>query len=123
MYIFLEFKSDIMFIHVIYRRPSAVSGALRPTRFTLISQYKTLIDVRLFANSNLQFNPFITSDVLIIADIWDGTNRFLMIYCRRRYMYTATLFLSGLTVARTIYGHYFTAMKTVSCVMLLNVLI
>ena len=47
-----------------------------------INSYQELLDVRLFANGNLQFNKkpllfqsFTMRGVITIADIWDGTKK------------------------------------------------
>ena len=80
-----------------------------------INSYRELLDVRLFANGNLQFNQnkllfkyFTMRGVITIADIWDGTKQDVISneLFKRNYMYTLSEWFSIKTVVRNVYGHF-----------------
>ena len=83
-----------------------------------INSYQELLDVRLFANGNLQFNKkpllfkyFTMGGFITIADIWDGTKKDLIsnvILLKKLHVHTNWIpeWFTIKTVVRNVYGHF-----------------
>ena len=82
-----------------------------------INSYRELLDVRLFANGNLQFNKkpllfkYVTMrGVITIADIWDGTKKDFIsnvILLEKLHVHNSSIseWFTIKTVVRNVYGH------------------